>query len=88
MRILYQRLIYAGVIVLLIMYASAIALLLLSSGCAFRPMYNNGVRSGYNLHVYEPFDNSRDWGTQLSRRTSKSPFWIRRSRGQLAIYSN
>ena len=62
MRIHYQRHIYAGTIALLIVYASAIALLLLSSGCAFRPVPNDGFRRAYNVNVYPPFDNSRDWG--------------------------
>jgi hypothetical protein len=62
MRIHYQRLMYAGTIALLIVYASAIALLLLSGGCAIRPGYNDGVRRVYDVSVYAPFDNSRDWG--------------------------
>jgi hypothetical protein len=56
-----QRLVYFGTIILLIMYASAITLLLLScGGCAFATRYNNG--GGYHLHVYKPFDNAHDWG--------------------------
>ena len=57
-----RRFIYASTIDLLIMYASAIALLVLSSGCAISAGYNDGVRRGYDLHVYKLFDNSRDWG--------------------------
>ena len=62
MRIHYQRLMYAGTIAPLIVSASAIPLLLLSSGCAIGPGYNDGVRRVYNVNVYAPFDNSRDWG--------------------------
>jgi len=57
-----RRLIYASTIGLLIMYASAIALLVLSSGCAITARINDDVRRGYDLHVYKLFDNSRDWG--------------------------
>ncbi len=46
-----------------LMYASATALLVLSfSGCAVRPGYDDQLRVGNALNIYELFDNSRDWG--------------------------
>jgi hypothetical protein len=60
MKIHSQRLVYIGTIALLVMYASAVAPLLLScSGCAIATRFNDG--EGYHLHVYEPFDNAHDW---------------------------
>ena len=52
----------ASTIGLLIVYAGAIALLVLSSGCAITARLNDDVRRDYELHVYRLFDNSRDWG--------------------------
>jgi hypothetical protein len=58
-----QRLMYVSAIVLMIMYASAIVLLVLScGGCAIGARINDGASRGYQLHVYEPFDNASDWG--------------------------
>jgi hypothetical protein len=63
MRLYFRpRLIYVSTIGLLIMNASAIALLVLSGGCAISARSNNDDRRGYDLHVYKLFDNSRDWG--------------------------
>jgi len=55
--------VYVGAIVLMIMYASAIVLLVLScGGCAIGARINDGAGRGYHLHVYEPFANASDWG--------------------------
>jgi hypothetical protein len=57
----YSRLVYISTIALLIMYASAVALLLLScGGCAIITRLNDS--GGSRLHVYEPFDNAHDRG--------------------------
>ena len=64
MRGYYQRrLAYVGTILLFITYTGAIGLLVLScSGCAIGDRFNDGVGRDYHLHIYEPFDNARDWG--------------------------
>ena len=32
------------------------------SGCALHPPYRNEWHIGRNVNIYEPYDNSRDWG--------------------------
>jgi hypothetical protein len=53
-----QRLVYIGTLALMVMYASAVALLLLScSGCAVATRFNGG--EDHQFHLYEPFDKAQ-----------------------------
>jgi hypothetical protein len=60
MRIDYQRrLVYFGCILLLAMYVSAVALLLISSaGSAIGSRFNTSFASEHKLRDYKPWDNS------------------------------
>jgi hypothetical protein len=70
----YPRLVYISTIALVIMYSSAVALLLLScGGCAIITRFNDG--GGARLCVYGPFDNAHDRGPNYLVGPSSHYLW-------------